>query len=268
MERCGNQVIRFHHKRITCGANIFIPASCDVRACRHCGKARTAREVARYSDGIAGFHRPALLTLTVPNVETVDELCKALETLTKGFERLRRHKEWPKAARGVWSLEITWSEDKGYHPHIHAVCDFPWVNFEWLNAAWEELTGAKHRPDVTRPRSQEERDRLPWEGMKYVTKAWELPPDVLRTLLAVLGRRRLFNSFGGLRAKKDDSESSGACCPGCEAPLAYCFRNLDRSTLQASEVDGLVTWLRIEGRPVYTDWFYPDREPDPDIPIF
>ncbi len=209
---------------------------------------------------------PALLTLTVPNEHTLEGLCKALETLTKGFSKLRRHKLWPKGTKGVWSLEITWSEDKGYHPHIHAVVDLPWIDFRWLAKAWHDLTGAKHCPDVTRPRNQEERENLPYEAIKYVSKAWELPPDVLRGILAVIGRRKMLNSFGGIRAKKEEKVPTGACCPGCETPLADCMLNMERSTLSTKDAGELVTWLKTEGHPVYNDWYYPDREPDRDVP--
>lgn len=266
MQYCGQQVLRFVHKRIICNASIFIPTSCDVRTCRNCGKSRTRRELGRYLDGIRSFAHPALLTLTVPNVMTLEELPAALENLTKGFERLRRHKLWPKGAKGVWSLEVTWSEAEGYHPHVHAVCDLPWVDFKWLASAWEKLTGAKHQPDVKRPSSEAQKARLPFEGIKYISKAWELPPDVLRGLLAILGRRKMLNAFGKLRAKKEDKIDSGACCPGCQVPLKQCGMNMERSTLLKSEAESIQTWLKTEGHPVYTDWFYHDRDGDPDLP--
>lgn len=266
MECCGRQVVRFVHKRIICNASIFIPTSCRVRPCPHCGKARTARELGRYAEQVEGFKMPALLTLTVANVDTIEELCKALETLTKGFSKLRRHKLWPKGARGVWSLEITWNKDTGYHPHIHAVVDLPWIDLRWLSKAWFDLTGAKHCPDVTRPKTAEERQNLPYEALKYVTKAWELPKDVLRGILAVIGRRKMLNSFGGMRAKKEEKVPTGACCPGCETPLAHCFKNMERATLSQEEAANVQTWLKSEGHPVYTDWYYPDREADRDRP--
>jgi hypothetical protein len=266
MKFCGQQVLRFVHKRIICNASIFIPTSCDVRTCQHCGKARTGRELARYEDSIKAFHHPALLTLTVPNVMTLEELCVSLETLTKGFEKLRRHKMWPKGARGVWSLEVTWNPDTGYHPHIHAVCDLPYLDFRWLSKAWSDLTGAKHCPDVKRPKNDEQKARLAREGIKYVSKAWELPPDVLRGLLAILGKRKLLNSFGGLRAKKEDKLASGACCPGCQVPLRQCGMNMERHVLLHEEADRIATWLKTEGHGVFTDWYYPDRDGDPDLP--
>ncbi len=266
MKYCGQQVLRFTHKRIICNASIFIPTSCDVRTCQHCGKARTGRELARYADGIAAFRHPALLTLTVPNVDDLDDLPEALETLTKGFERLRRHKRWPKGAKGIWSLEVTWSEHKGFHPHIHAVVDLPWVDFGWLAEAWEKLTGAKAHPDVKRPQNEEQRANLPFEALKYVSKAWELPKDVLRGLLALVGKRKMINSFGGLRAKKEDKLGSSACCPGCQVPLAQCGMNMERSVLTEAEAGKVQTWLKTEGHPVFTDWYYPDRDGDPDVP--
>jgi hypothetical protein len=240
---------------------VYVKVRCRVRACRHCGKARCARELARYKDGIKAFRCPALLTFTVPNVMTAEELPGSLENLTKNFERLRRHDIWPEGVKGLWSLEITWSKEKGFHPHLHVIADFPWVS-DWerelLAAAWSELTGAKHHVDIKRARTPEEREGLAREGIKYVTKAWELEPDALRAILAVMGRRKMLNSFGGLRAGA--KECSDAECPGCGAPLAWAFRNFAKLSLTAEEATADIHRMRSEGYRCFEDWKYQDEE--------
>lgn len=261
MAVCGEQVTRFRHQRTNCGAMIYVPIRCKVRACRHCCRSRVARELARYKEGIASFRSPALLTFTVPNVMTPEELPAAIENLTKNFERLRRHRIWSKSIRGLWSLEITWSEAKGFHPHLHVLADFPWVSDyerELLVIAWSELTGAKHHVDIKRAKTPEERAGLAREGIKYVMKAWELDPAALRAILAVIGRRKLLNSFGGLRA--GEKHSSDALCPGCKAPLAWAFQNFARFNQSAAEAALDSLRMAGEGYRVFTDWIYPDDD--------
>ncbi|HXJ72962.1 MAG TPA: protein rep [Candidatus Dormibacteraeota bacterium] len=261
MAACGTQVTRFRHQRTSCGAMVYVPIRCRVRSCRHCGRARCARELARYKGAIQGFRMPAILTFTVPNVKTAEELPGAVENLTKNFERLRRHRIWPKAARGLWSLEITWSEAKGFHPHLHVLADFPWVSDyerELLAAAWSELTGARHQVDIKRARTPEQREGLAHEGIKYVMKAWELDPAALRAILAVIGRRKMLNAFGGLRAgAKRDSE---ALCPGCSAPLRWAFKNFAKLNQTAAEAELDGRRMKAEGYQVFTDWIYPEDE--------
>lgn len=167
----------------------------------------------RYAAGIVAFKRPALLTLTVPNVRELVQVPGALELLLHGFERLRRAPEWPKGIRGLWALEVPWSFKTGFHPHVHVVADFRAnVDLAALAARWKALTGALHQPDLKRAWTPTQREGLAKEAIKYVTKAWELPEDIRRGLMALLSGRRVVNAFGGLRAEDDDRV---ALCPRC-----------------------------------------------------
>lgn len=271
MQRCGTEGKMFVHNR--CGARILIDFRCDERACRTCSPRRSRRLRRRYEPVVRKFKRPALFGLTIRNVTEAGELPGALETLTKGFEKLRRSRAWPKCP-GFWALEITWSTAKGYHPHIHALIDFPWLE-DWvrdmgrITSAWRARTGALVHPDLKRPgRDKAAVEGLYQEALKYVTKQWELDDSVLRAILAVIGHRRLCNGFGGFECAEEDEES-GACCPKCHDPLAFAWKNFTRVTMPEKELAAFKADLQEYGR-VYTDWFYADREPapspDPDIP--
>ena len=202
----------------------------------------------RYARDVAAFRHPALVTLTVPNARTPEELEAALGLLLGGFRELRRRKAWPKKARGLWSLEVTWSAERGFHPHLHVVCDLPWADFEELSAEWQRLTGARHRPDVKRAISARQRAGLLREGIKYVAKAWELPEEALLVVASALAGRRMVQPFGGVRAH--DEEPGGVVCPCCEVP--YDPRLFDQ--------DWLRTWVnaedlqRIATGPRWADW--------------
>jgi hypothetical protein len=134
---------------------------------------------------------------------------------------------------------VTWSPEKGYHPHLHVVCDLPWADFEALSAEWERLTGARHRPDVKRATTDRARAGLLREGIKYVAKAWELPAEALLTVASALAGRRMVQPFGGVRAH--DEEKGRVVCPCCEEP----FNPL------LFEQDWIRKWVDAEEVPAY-----------------
>lgn len=272
MQVCGREGKMFVHNR--CQARILVEFRCDERACSKCAPRRSRRLRRRYEPVVRAFKRPALFSLTIRNVMEARELPAALETLTKGFEKLRRSKAWPKCP-GFWVLEITWSAAKGYHPHIHALIDFPWLE-DWdrdmgrITHAWRARTGALVHPDLKRPhpRDQEKVEGLYREALKYVTKQWELDDSVLRAILAVIGHRRMCNGFGGFKCAEEEDES-GARCPKCHDPLSAAWDNFTRVTMPEKELEEFKA--SEEYKRVYTGWDYPDRDPapspDPDIPL-
>ncbi len=211
---CGKRAVIWEHK--PCGARGPVIDSCNRRVCTKCSRRRAAHVQRRYARDVAAFRHPALVTLTVPNARSPESLEAALGLLLGGFRELRRRRVWPKGTRGLWSLEVTWSAEHGYHPHLHVVCDLPWVDFEDLSAEWERLTGARHRPDVKRAITDRSRAGLLREGIKYVAKPWELPGEALLAVASALAGRRMVQPFGGVRAH--DEDPGRLLCPCCEEP--------------------------------------------------
>lgn len=190
---------------------------CTHLICGFCAIRRGARMMARYLErftlarGKKPFLQPYLVTLTVRNG---DDLRERLDHLDKSLTRLhkRRHGKRSRslltAVQGaVWSYEVTYTEGKGWHPHVHAVwlaADLP--DQYALRAEWEEITGDSFMCDV-RPIAPEQADREedavvdPYakgfaEVFKYAMKAAELPPKVALDAYTVLRGRRLVRSFG------------------------------------------------------------------------
>lgn len=222
-EKCGKLFRVWHH--LVCGARIVAAIACNSRVCPKCAPRRAADLVAQYTHAIRNFRLPTLLTLTVQNVFTAAELPEALDRLVGGFLALRRRKVWPKKAPGIWALEIVWTEEKGYHPHLHVIVDLPRIDdLQELARVWTDLTGAKHQPDVKRAWSPEKKAGLLREGVKYITKAWEVQPgkldasgeEPIRAILAVLAGRRAVQPFGDLVVEEIDRDgSSDLECPRC-----------------------------------------------------
>ncbi len=225
---CGTLFKSWKHR--PCGARIATKDRCQRRSCPHCSHVRAAGLKAQYEELVSRFKRPAMLTFTVPNVQTAQALLTAVSLLVKGFERLRRRACWPDCVPGLWALEIVWSAEKGYHPHLHCIIDAPWLDLAAISTAWTELTGAKHQPDLKRALG-DLRVGLLSEGIKYVMKCWELRGDgadvhdasgtePLRAVIAILAGRRAVNLFGGLKLpEKPKKKAYELSCPGCGAPF-------------------------------------------------
>jgi hypothetical protein len=71
-----------------CGAYTFRPASCHVRLCPHCERARAGRLVGRYNQVATAMQEPRIWTLTVPNVAP-DELDGGIGVLLDALDHLR-----------------------------------------------------------------------------------------------------------------------------------------------------------------------------------
>lgn len=103
---------------------------CQLRLCPLC-MARRAKsasfKLSKIMDLVEAEHgcKFIFLTLTVRNVWTEDELEQTLSLLTAAWHRLLMQRPVARVVHGYFrALEITrriGDQDKGYHPHIHAI---------------------------------------------------------------------------------------------------------------------------------------------------
>jgi hypothetical protein len=143
---------------------------CRCRVCPSCAKAY-AKEV---SDGIKRIYEamewPLLLTLTVKHSKE-DSLQKLLDKLERGLNCLRRRPIWKDNVTGaVKVLEIKWSEENGWHPHLHMICDAKWIAYEKLRDTWLSITGDSSQVDIRRIKSSDKAARY---ITKYLTKSMD-----------------------------------------------------------------------------------------------
>lgn len=188
---------------------------CTHLVCGFCAIRRGARMMARYLERFTTIRKahpelkPYLVTLTVRNgADLLERLTHLEKSLTRLHKRRlgKRSRSLLTAIRGaVWSYEVTYSANKGWHPHVHAI----WLATEEpdkfaLRAEWHEITGDSFMCDV-RPIQPEETVETPdvdphakgfAEVFKYAMKAAELPPTVALDAYTVLRGRRLVRSFG------------------------------------------------------------------------
>lgn len=100
---------------------------CNLRLCPMCTSRKALKAAKRLCKALEQCKEQhpncqfIFLTLTIKNV-TYGELSKALTLITEAWGKLRRHRKIERAIKGWFrAIEITYSADKGFHPHIHAI---------------------------------------------------------------------------------------------------------------------------------------------------
>lgn len=214
---------------------------CQLRLCPLCISRRSKKMAYKLSQVLnlveANYDvRFIFLTLTIRNVEG-PELGEALTDLTQGWHRLLMHRAIRRAVVGSFrAIEITrgdnrWHEDKrtgrrrfyedkGYHPHIHAILAVPSSYFggtglylskdEWIEH-WRVALGVSYDPsidiEVTKARGERPGSQASaLEAAKYAVKSstyidrtqpLERQVGIVRDYTAALHGRRL-TSFTGI----------------------------------------------------------------------
>jgi plasmid rolling circle replication initiator protein Rep len=108
---------------------------CRVRHCPLCQWRRSLRWIARFAHAIPDIlakypkGRFIFLTLTQRNVP-VDELRVTLRAMGKGWDRLRKRREFSVVSGWLRTVEVTRSADGSAHPHYHVLLLVPGDYFQ------------------------------------------------------------------------------------------------------------------------------------------
>jgi hypothetical protein len=177
--------------------------------------------MARFGEAMAAgalrMKQPKLLTLTV--LSSFD-LKAQYRLLRASWRELRRQGFMLGISGGLYTIEVTYNSLTGWHCHLHALIDAPYLPQAEISEAWERLTGA---PVVD--------IRKAWglrKGLEYILK-YMLKPPVLKEKqaqdyrLALKGARlvhgfgKFYNLANGLKYRSS--------CPKCGStnivPLAF-----------------------------------------------
>lgn len=195
---CGENVWVLRH-RTEADRYRLVGDYCHDRWCQPCQKARGTIACCNLRDRLQ--HRPTrLLTLTVVH-NRHDSLAKLLATLRGGFQALRRSKLWQThVSGGAFVLEITWSADHGWHPHLHVVLESKYIPYSELREAWRTASGGSYILDIRRIDSPE-------YAANYLAKYLAKPltdrlfhhPDRLQEAIVALHGCKLLGTFGSWR---------------------------------------------------------------------
>ncbi|WP_263367952.1 protein rep [Edaphobacter bradus] len=233
LSACQSEWIGF--KPTCCNSRVVaVPIGCNHRLCPLCNAARLEhyREPAR--EILAAMKNPTFLTLTVPNQQRLTaKTYKELRAQWKSFQR--SNKSW--ITGGLYSMETTFNRERlDWHPHIHAVVDFPWpttgipreqfvrlkrmIEFAWLRSVSKEARKHYKRSEFERwlresaanAHSQDwnrrfrrvthlrpvKGDNAVYEVIKYVTKSSRFLdiPQAVEEFLRAVRGVRVIQTFG------------------------------------------------------------------------
>lgn len=228
----------------SCGHEKEVETRCKQRWCPVCAVKISLRRIARFEEASRRCQWPLMLTLTMKNTKSAQD---AATTIIPAFTKFRRTVFWKKNVKGgVASYEVT-NKGRGWHPHLHILCDCRWLALNTqeprrtdhtdtirhklrsaqreLSQAWAGATGQKESIVWAR---RAYGDHLS-EALKYNLKPSELIEcqGKIGPLLWALKGKRLVVPFGsfydlGEKWKSQDEEAKEACkCIECNAARSY-----------------------------------------------
>lgn len=196
---------------MSCGHTFDIPIKCGNRFCPTCSLARRNRVRQRLTSLFnrvpkLPYRTLKLVTLTIPNSQTVREGC---DTLISSFRRLRQRKLWrSKVNGGVFVIEVTRGKN-GYHVHLHAIVQGLFIDNKVLSREWAAVSPGRI-VDV-RPCWN---INLVYYLTKYLTKV-KGEASFVEVIGQGLKGRRLYQPFGSWFALDVPIEKKGTPCTKC-----------------------------------------------------
>jgi hypothetical protein len=229
---------------LTCGNHIirsYPTDRCHLPLCPDCATYRQRRAYKRLFPKFAQFasvnqkDRAVLVTLTIK--DSKENLLDIHSFIKKSFRKLRQMKRWQSHIRGgIASFELTISENKEWHYHIHILAlrkSFARYEQADLTEDWRRATSGKgFIVDIRAVRELQSGFR---EVLKYQFKPLDVEKnrfdaDKLKQFVDLCRRKRLAESFGsffGFDFEDEESEfeseilEAGSPCPKCFQPLEF-----------------------------------------------
>jgi len=237
LEKCGEEMLL---SCVCCAAKRRVLVHCKKRWCPLCAPMLSVERVMRTRKAVLAMKWPLAVTLTIRNTLTITRAVFA--RLLKGFRRLRQRRVWKDCVRGGFvACELT-NRGRGWHPHLHILCDAEWLSLttappaKWMSKAqkkniferaakelekeWCECIGQKTASvRVRRKYGKAGTVAAQCEAMKYAVKPGallECESSASEAIDAMTGTR-LFSGFGSCYRLKldDDAPSESRPCESC-----------------------------------------------------
>lgn len=175
-----------------CGAHWYVLTRCRQRICPLCAFEEAKRRAKFLKAMTAHMKYPKMLTLTMPR--SSDEPQQQIRHLRQCFNKLRRHEVFSQVVGGAYQIEVKPKPD-GWHIHLHAIFDGPYMPQQRIFTAWRTITGADvPQVDIRSADNDAAKEYV----CKYASKAADYDrhsEDVVRWYQATKGQR-LFATFG------------------------------------------------------------------------
>ena len=206
----------------------YIQDRCRQRVCPLCSYT-ASRERGDWIERMCHHMKfPKMLTLTMPRWTAVPG--DGIDYIRACWNQLRASKVFDKVRGGVYQIELK-PKENGWHIHIHAILDCPFLPYQHIFNAWRRILGLPSVSiDIRAATTPAEQHYV----AKYAAKSADYEgdiPQVVAWWLATKGKR-LFGTFGEWYNQQppDDPENpqpiaQDFCCPHCGKKGVCCSRD-------------------------------------------
>lgn len=217
----------FQAGRLPCGSVKIVPLHCGSPFCRECARLRAKPYQKKIWDIVRADKRNIFaMTFTLKSVRDLTR--GTIDDLVAFFKELRERGAWKELiAGGFYSIECTYNEKAGWHPHLHVMVK---ANAEampngkipkdWLarvKALWREITGDSYYIHIERMygmtkngrKTRRINERAVKELVKYSTKAADFceQPQLVGEFLDSFKNVRRLQSFGCFHAANKEADA-------------------------------------------------------------
>ena len=203
-----------------CASAWYVPKFCRKRVCPLCSW-KLAKERSYYIKLMThGMKFPKMITLTMPTWTTNPR--DGISYIRDAFSRLRRTKLFKNCKGGAYQIELK-QKPNGWHIHIHAIIDAPFIPYQHIFSAWKTEIG-HDCPQIQITAAGN--DKMKEYVCKYVAKAGGFEHDLTGIVAWYKATRgiRLFGTFGEwfnatIEEMEDEDTPArpGPVCPFCGA---------------------------------------------------
>jgi len=128
----------------------LVGSFCHNRHCEPCMRQKAniiARNLNnRLADARDRQYRFVTLTLAHKPEDPLNDL---LAKLRRCWKQFRNTPCWKTSQRGgAAMIEVKWSREGGWHPHLHIITEGTWVSQGDLKEAWERITNGSYKVDI------------------------------------------------------------------------------------------------------------------------
>jgi len=182
----------------SCGHSWWVKFRCRTRVCPLCSYKVMLDRSQLLIALCRGMSHPKLLTLTMPT--WTDDPKQGIKFLRASFQKLRRIKLMRKVVGGAYQIELK-PKENGWHIHIHALLDAPYLPYQLIFNAWKTITGI-NAPQIDIRAASDPKAQV--YVCKYAAKSvgFDSHPDVIVAWYLATKGQRLFGTFGKWYNKK------------------------------------------------------------------
>lgn len=176
----------------SCRKSWWVITRCRQRVCPLCSYERTLVRAKFIQAMTKDMQYPKLVTLTMPTWTKNPR--DGIAYIRTAFNNLRRQKIFEQVVGGAYQIELK-PKDNGWHIHLHAILDCPYIPYQRLWSTWKKITHLKC-PQIDIRAASNEKARA--YVAKYASKSADFDSDpntIVEWYNATKGLR-LFATFG------------------------------------------------------------------------